>query len=170
MKYKNDSYWNEQMGMQCLDGSFCQWVVGSVVGSTLMKFELIISWLLLATLDWSHYGAASPPGATQTLLMYLRQTTFTYFSPLPCSSGHFKTMIGKPWDYSSPTKESTRSTFPHFSLLPYSFGQIKTLKTQNSFLSLDPQWWWWWQWGDHFSIGDDHSSCLESLRGESKLM
>ena len=31
--------------------------------ATLMKFELIISLLLLSTLDWSHYGAASPPGS-----------------------------------------------------------------------------------------------------------
>ena len=50
-----------------------------------MKFELIISWLLLATLDWSHYGAASPPaGPTQTLLMYLRRRHFylLLFSPM----------------------------------------------------------------------------------------
>ena len=57
------------------------------MGPTLMKFELIISFLGNFRLE-SLWGWLSPPGPTQTLLMYLC-STFLYFSPPRCSFGHF---------------------------------------------------------------------------------
>ena len=109
-----------------LDRSLCQWVVASV-GWGQLWWNL--SWSLACLGNFrleSLWGCFSPPGPTQTLLMYL-PTTFTYFSLLWCSFGHFKTMTCRAgvYDYpqspsSSPTSTHSMYNTPHFPTFVFS--------------------------------------------------